>query len=439
VDNAAWNFALNSREWAVLTLFAGIAALIIIQSFRHVKLRESIYQLLKIVRSRSIFIPLILLVVWVVLATAGAYRVGLWTPQLAKDTVVWFVASAFATIFAALKASKDDHFFRTSVRGAIGITALLQFVMNLHTFSFVAELCLQLLLLLTLTLHAFASTDAKYGPTKRFLDWLIAGLGLWVTIATAYGLWSHWGEIATSETAVALVYSFWLPLAVLVFIWALALYMSYEILMQRLSNPVFGHRAPWRARFLVLVTVGARLRVVYDLAHSPTDLRNLAQSRKLSETRESVRVYLRRRDRKRNEPLLQEQRLARFAGVAGRGTDGKHLDQRELSETRAALTWIANCHMGHYRNLGRYRADLLNVLGDLKGLGPDHGVEDWVSLSGDAWYAWRRVPCGIVLGIGAGAPPPDQWLYADDVAPTGPPGVAAGWEQWQSSEPDWRG
>jgi hypothetical protein len=40
VDNAAWNFALNSREWAVLTLFAGIAALIIIQSFRHVKLRE---------------------------------------------------------------------------------------------------------------------------------------------------------------------------------------------------------------------------------------------------------------------------------------------------------------------------------------------------------------------------------------------------------------
>jgi hypothetical protein len=121
--------------------------------------------------------------------------------------------------------------------------------------------------------------------------------------------------------------------------------------------------------------------------------------------------------------------------------DGTMLDQREFEETKDALRWAHTCHLGHHNNLGRYRADMMKILGDFErqGLPQDHGITMRVSKKGKSWYAWRRTITGYVFGIGASEGTPDEWLYEGWEPPSGFPGQDPAWgDQPFNTPPNWR-
>lgn len=398
-------------------------------------------RLLRQLVSRAIALPLLALACWVVLWVAGAYRLGLWNWGLLKDTVVWYLASALGTMFAALKAAKTDGYFRQAAKQAVAAAVFLQYAMNLYTFNYFVELLLQILLLLMSVMLAVAERDSKFQSAKHLIQGMYTLVVVLVLVFTVRGLVRTWRGLDAHQVTLGLALSVWLPLVVLPFVWAFGLVMSYEVVLKRMREPVFGLNAPTRTRIALIAALGADLRAVNDLPGSQADMRSISSAGTWREVREAVRVYGRRRERRRAEPALAAQRLARFAGVKGVDNEGRQRDQREIAETRAALEWLATCHMSHYRNRGAYRSDLMDVLGDFdrQGLPHDHGMEMVVARGGASWYAWRRTPSGLVLGIGAASEPPDQWFYAGMDPPAGPPTRDPRWEQWTSESPDWRG
>lgn len=426
---------LNSREWAIVTLLALLGAVVLLNPAA----RAHLPPLARSLATRAVIVPVIALACWIALFVAGASRIGLWNSGLTKDTVVWFLASAFATIFAALKAAKNDHYFWSATKQAVGAAVFLQYAMNLYTFNYFVELALQVLFALLGGMLALTEHDARHRSVRPVV--LTLGVLVFVPFVafTARGLVRNWEDMDGQHLALGLGLSIWLPLGVLPFVWALAIFMTYEALLQRMSRPVFGLNVPIRTRLAAMMALGADLRAVNDLSTTPADLRAVASAGTWRDVYDAVRVYRRRRDRRRAEPTLQAQRLARFAGATGVDTAGRQLDQREIKETQRALEWLATCHMGHHRNRGTYRSDLIDVLGGFtkQGLPQEHEVHMEVSASGDLWHAWRRTPSGLVLGIGASSPPPDQWFYAATEPPTTPPPKDARWEQWTSSSPDW--
>ena len=428
---------LNSREWAIVTLVVLLGVFVILNPAA----RANLLPLAKSLAARAVVVPVVALACWVGLLVAGASRVGLWNSGLTKDTVVWFLASAFATVFAALKAAKIDHYFWKATKQAAGAAVFLQYAMNLYTFNYLVELALQVSFALLGGMLALTEHDARHRSVRPLV--LVLGVLVFVPFATftARGLVRIWADMDGQQLALGLGLSIWLPLGVLPFVWALAIFMTYEVLLQRMNRPVFGLNAPIRTRLAAVMALGADLRAVNDLSMSPADLRAVASAGTWRDVYDAVRVYRRRRDRRRAEPALKIQRLARFAGATGVDTAGRQLDQREIGETQRALEWLATCHMGHHRNRGRYRADLMDVLDGFtrEGLPQRHEVHTEVSANGERWHAWRRTPSGLVLGIGASSPPPDQWFYAAMEPPTGPPPSGAGWEHWASSSPDWSG
>jgi hypothetical protein len=133
--------------------------------------------------------------------------------------------------------------------------------------------------------------------------------------------------------------------------------------------------------------------------------------------------------------IEEQERLRRYAGSDETDAEGRRLDRREFKETMKALRWLATCQMGWYHNQDhggpRYRADLLNALGDDLfsgyGLPPDPGVTMKVAKNGQAWYAWRRTVTGWCFAIGAAGPPSDQWEYDGPEPPQGFPGKDRRW------------
>lgn len=140
---------------------------------------------------------------------------------------------------------------------------------------------------------------------------------------------------------------------------------------------------------------------------------------------------------------FEAEEFARHAGTGDRDEGGRMLDRREFRETQSALRWLSTCQTGWYRNRGgRFRPELLSTVtpsfSSKHGLPAKHEVEMRVSEDGQAWWAWRVTPSGLVLGVGASASAPGpkypgevpmEWTYEGDVPPTGPPGDDPAWGQ----------
>ena len=133
--------------------------------------------------------------------------------------------------------------------------------------------------------------------------------------------------------------------------------------------------------------------------------------------------------------------LRRYTGAKGADENGRQLDQREFKETKAALSWLATCQMGWYRNRGgHYRVDLLEIIGNFssEGLPTEHGVKMSVREDGQAWFGWRRTVTGWCFAIGETGHPPDQWEYDGPEPPTGFPGEDPCWgDSWGKLNRNW--
>lgn len=368
---------------------------------------------------------------------------GAWSTALLKDTVAWIVVYGFASVFSANQAAKDEHFFRRAALAALTVSALMQFVLNLHTFNFVVELILLPVVTFLVLLEAVAGMDSKTRPAQNIVNGLLMIVGVWVVIGTARGLVDSWRGIDPEETGIAFAFSVWFPLGMLPFVYALSLVMTYETVLGLSSFRNDGKGPPLSVKLAMLVGLHGNLRAVDDLPRHHAQYQTISRSRGFREALAHVREYKRARDERRLAEVEEAQRLVRYAGVKGLDGDGKILDQREIKETREALRWIETCHLGHYNNRGSYRMDLMSavLLDDFtrQGLPEEHGITMRVRKDQQAWYAWRRTPSGYILGIGMNKGRDNEWLYEGGEPPAGFPGSDPSWGDRPYETPtNWR-
>jgi hypothetical protein len=433
---------LTTREWAavvwtVMLVVASVATPFVRRAFAPVlRMLMGFWQLqLALVASLG----------WAVVVCYFGGLVGAWSTALLKDTVAWIVVYGFASVFSAHRAAKEEHFFRRAALAALSVSALMQFVLNLHTFDLVVELVLLPVVTFLLLLEAVAGMDSKTRPAQNLVNGLLVIVGLWVVIATARGLVDSWRGIDPEETGLAFAFSIWFPLAMLPFVYTLSLVMAYEIVLGLSSFRNDGNPPPISVKAAMALGPRGNLRAVNDLPQHHVHYRAISSSRGFREALGHVREYERARQDLQRETAEKAARLVEYAGVKGLDDDGKVLDQREINETREALRWIETCHLGHHNNnnRGKYRKDLMSgvLLEDFTrhGLPDDHGITMRVRKDGQAWYAWRRTPSGQVLGIGMNEGRDNEWLFDGEEPPTGFPGSDPTWgDRPYETPPNWR-
>ena len=401
---------LSTREWA--TVFWGSVLLVVGVALPFV--RSAFAPLLwTILRFWQLHLAILALVGWTVGILYLGHRVGAWNRGLLKDTIAWFLVYGFATVFSATRAAKEDCYFRRALLSALSLSALMQFLLNLHTFHIAVELVLQPFVTFLLILGAVSALEPRTIAVKKLMDWLLGIVGAWVMVGTLLGLWQSWRGIDPKQTGLAFAFSIWLPLAMLPFVYALALTMTYGTTFRLTSFKNDGRKPPISVRAAVVFGLHGNLRAVNDLPQHHVQYRAISRSRGFREALRHVREYQWARDHRRRGEQIEVARLDWYTGNKSRRADGTLLDQREFEETKAALRWVQTCHLGHFNNRGRYRTDLMDLLGDFtrQGLPQDHGITMRVRKDGQSWYAWRRTSSGYVLGIGADKGRANEWLF----------------------------
>jgi hypothetical protein len=391
-------------------------------------IRESIGALAKISVHLKILIPFLLYGGWLVGLHWLARQVGLWNSRLLGESLFWAVASGFALLLlSATDASKQDNFFRTRIVEAVKFGTFFEFFVNIKSFNLLGELIFLPVLVLLVGVRTVAAHDETQPIVRKLMDGLLAFVSLSLLIYTVTYLVQDWSQIDKGQELRKLLMPIWLTLGAMPFAFVFALITVYGRVFNNMRTGNESKRPALRARLGVVVALRSRLLDIGGFAGRHAW--QAGQARTVREAAEAVWSFRAERDGRLSKERARLARLEALAGVEGTDLEGRQLDRREFDETKKALQWIATCHMGHYSNDGRYRPDLMTILGDFtrQGLPEAHGIVMKVRKGGKAWYAYRRTVTGWVLGIGANKGTPDQWFYDGPELPTSYPRPGHGW------------
>ena len=331
--------------------------------------------------------------------------------------------------FNCVKAAEESAFFKRIMLDTLVVAVFVEFFMNLHVFSLPVELVLQpviIILALGGTVGGAMLQDKKIQNTCEVLLGLFV---LWLLVYSVRQTHLRWGQIDKQSLFLELGLPIWLTLGIIPFLFLFSTFLAYDLAFRRIIATDAQSTAKWRAGVTLVCSFHVRFR---DLkGFSAYWLRSLAEAASFRAAREVVHEFRQRRREAELAERAKLERLRRNAGMPGTDDEGRRLDQREFRETMDALVWLHNCHMGWYeRNGGRYREDLLSILGDSfvrYGLPEDAGITLQVSKDGQSWYAWRRTVTGWCFAVGAKGSPPNRWEHDDSEPPQGFPGDDSVW------------
>ena len=393
-------------------------------------MRESSVGVVRAFVKPQILLSLAALLAWVGLEVWIGARLALWNPALAKGTILWTLGSAGVLLFNCTQIDSDDdqHFFRRTILATVCVAAFVEFFVNLYVMSLPAELTFQILVAVPSLMVAVAGQKPEYKSTKVFCEWVLALIGLAVIAFSARQVYLSWHQLDTRELVLEFVLPGWLTVGLVPFLYLFGIYVAYDAVFRRINWERTGRASRWRSRLALLSALHFRTARVRRFTGYWTT--KLNEARTLAAARDVVAEFLDDLRRKEQEKIDEEARRRRYSGSQELDDEGRRLDRREVAATTRALRWVATCQMGWHRNGGRYRRDLLRVLGDdftRHGLPGESGITLHVARDGQSWYAWRRTVTGWCFAIGAATPPPDQWRYDGPEPPRGFPGKDPTW------------
>ena len=91
----------------------------------------------------QILLPVAAMLVWVGLELWVGLRLAVWSPALAKGTILWTLGSAAVLLFNCGRLDSDDddlHFLRRTILATVGVVAFVEFFVNLYVMSLPGEL-----------------------------------------------------------------------------------------------------------------------------------------------------------------------------------------------------------------------------------------------------------------------------------------------------------
>lgn len=197
------------------------------------KLRKSLVQLIKAFFAWKLTLSYLAMILYIVLMIFPLKAIGAWEMGHIKLTLLWGVCVGFVMLFEFSKADNAD-FFRNAIKSNLKGLVIIEFLVNFYVLNLLAELLLAPVFFLLGGMLAVSESDAKYASVNKFLNRVLAFIGLSFTAYAIYMVIVDFEHFATLET----LSSFYLPILFTVmflpFVYLVALFSGYEAFFTRL-------------------------------------------------------------------------------------------------------------------------------------------------------------------------------------------------------------
>lgn len=242
------------------------ATLNLVRTFFHWKI--TLVNLIAILYSASI--------VWVL------WFFDFWSYVLLKDTVFWFVGTGFVILMNLNKAQKEEKFFVNTLRDNVKLILILEFVVNFHQFSLMAEMFILPILAFLAMLQAVAERDEKSKSVKTLIDWIFIIVGAIFLVLSVRNILYDIQGFANYSNLISFLLPIVLSIAFLPCAYLIAVSMNYETIFMRLGMYLKNKKNLRYAKLRTFQKCGLKISKIRSISPKINSLR--AES-----TREEIR------------------------------------------------------------------------------------------------------------------------------------------------------
>src|SRR5690606_7186131 len=212
----------NNREIAQL-----LGVVLIVLAVLLSKLRKSLVPIFKILTGKIFLI---------IFSLIGAYLCGIilllknlevWQTSNLKDVLFWLFSVGLILVFKISEA-KSNAYFKDILLAAIKWEIILEFIVNLHSFSLFTEIIILPVLFLLAMTQAVAEMDDKHKMVSKYLQNVIAVAGILIFSFSLYKSIINFDKVLTIQNLVVSLLPSTLTILFIPFIYILALYSAYE-------------------------------------------------------------------------------------------------------------------------------------------------------------------------------------------------------------------
>jgi hypothetical protein len=222
---------LNNREIAT-TIW--LAFIFLFASSKN-NIRHAMLDVLKAFFDKRIIVPFIVMLFYIVLMIVGFKKIGFWDVSAIKDTIFWVLGSAIVVYFSLNNVAQDKNYFKNLILDNIKLVLILEFVVNLYSFSLIVELIVVPVVSWVVLLNLFAESNPKYEKVNKLLNFLLGVFGICLLVFTFREIILDFQNFATFKN----LRDFLLPplftSVFLPFIYVMALFMQYQSLFIRID------------------------------------------------------------------------------------------------------------------------------------------------------------------------------------------------------------
>jgi hypothetical protein len=236
----------NSSATMLTTVFTtreiaiGIWTLgLIVWALAYPGVRSAFQHLLGAAFHRKLIVPFLGAAAYTALVVWSLAQMNLWTSDLLKDTILWFLFAGVALAFSGITQSWEPLNWRKILVEQVAVIVLLEYIVNTYTFSLPVELLLVPILTIIVTLNAFARTDAKFASVAKLTGCLQGVFGIAVLAVAMWQAVTHLKQLATWDTVRSVALAPLLSILILPFVYGFTLLSAYEQLFIRLT---FGEK-----------------------------------------------------------------------------------------------------------------------------------------------------------------------------------------------------
>ena len=215
----------TTREWASITLFT----LFLLYSARAKSVRKSMIRVLKAFLHWKILLPIICAQIYLSVFAYVLYKNELWNTTILRETIFFLLYTSISLIFKYNSNSQRIASVKGIVEDTIKATLIVEFYLNIHTFSYWIELIIQFLLAFLFLLGAVNKRDTQelektYGCTQT----LFYCLSISLLVYSIYLSGEQWRENFSSQNIISLLFPIIATLAYWPFLYILSVIKVYE-------------------------------------------------------------------------------------------------------------------------------------------------------------------------------------------------------------------
>jgi len=223
----------NNRELAFLSWAAIVIFYFVLVNATSVnKLAKS---LLKAILSRHILSTITLMAGYMYLLISLLRYFNIWDASDLKTTIIWFFFSGILLLKTAVQSNKNYGFISETIKSAVSISVVIEFILRLESFSYPVELLMIPILALILGLSYQAENMNNVSNVQRFLDYLIIVIFLVLLIGSINNIFFK----SIDLFSIAVLKSFSMPIVLTIcflpFLIFISVYSLYQFEFVRLN------------------------------------------------------------------------------------------------------------------------------------------------------------------------------------------------------------